>query len=137
MQQIRVSIIGTSWWADMIYLPSLQAHPAAELAAIWGRNRERAEALAASYNIAGIFGDYRRMIDEANLDAIIVATPDDVHFPMTMAALGAGLHVLCEKPLALNAAQAREMYEKAEAAGVRHMFLFTWRWLPPDSTRGP
>jgi predicted dehydrogenase len=47
-----------------------------------------------------------------------------------MAALDAGLHVLCEKPLALDAAQARAMYEKAEAAGVKHMILFTYRWLP-------
>jgi predicted dehydrogenase len=50
---------------------------------------------------------------------------------MTMAALDAGLHVLCEKPFARNVAQARAMYERAEAAGVKHMVTFTYRWAPP------
>jgi predicted dehydrogenase len=70
------------------------------------------------------------MIARAGLDAVIVATPHDLHHPITMAALEAGLHVLCEKPLAMNAAQAREMLVKAEAKGVVHMVNFTWRWLP-------
>ncbi len=71
------------------------------------------------------------MIRTANLDAVVVSTPDDLHRPMTMAALEAGLHVLCEKPLAMNASLAKEMYEAAEAKGVKHMVLFTLRWLPP------
>ena len=70
------------------------------------------------------------MIEKGDLHAIEIITPDDLHYPMTMDALDAGLHVLCEKPLALNAAQAKEMYEKAEAAGVVHMTFFTYRWLP-------
>jgi predicted dehydrogenase len=64
------------------------------------------------------------------LHALLVVTPDDLHYSMTMDALDAGLHVLCEKPLALNARQAREMYEKAEAVGVKHMTFFTFRWPP-------
>jgi predicted dehydrogenase len=70
------------------------------------------------------------MIAKGDLQAIVIATPDDLHYPMTMDALDAGLHVLCEKPLARTAAQAREMYERAEAVGVRHMTYFTWRWPP-------
>jgi predicted dehydrogenase len=70
------------------------------------------------------------MIEEAGIEAIVVAIPDDLHHPVTMAALEAGLHVLCEKPLALTLAQAREMYERAEEVGVRHMTYFTWRWYP-------
>src|SRR5262249_38052385 len=50
---------------------------------------------------------------------------------MVMAALDAGLHVLCEKPVALNARDAKKMYEKARAANVKHMVMYSWHWLPP------
>jgi predicted dehydrogenase len=130
-ERVRVGVVGTSWWADLLYLPSLTSHPRAELVAVCGRDRERAEALARKYGVPQVFTDYRAMIERAGLHALVVSTPDDLHHPIAMQALDAGLHVLCEKPLALNVAQARELYERAEAAGVRHMVLFTYRWLPP------
>ena len=130
VNSVRVGVVGTSWWADSFHLPMLKSHPQAEIAAICGRNRERAEEMAKKYDIPGVFTDYREMIEKGNLDALVISTPDDSHYPITMYALDAGLHVMCEKPMALNAGHAREMYEKAEAAGVKHMVLFTWRWLP-------
>jgi predicted dehydrogenase len=129
-EQIRVGIIGTSWWTDVMFLPSFKSHHLAEVVAICGRSRDRAEEMAQKYHIPQAFTDYRHMIDKGRLDAIVVATPDDLHYQMTIDALEAGLHVLCEKPMALNALQAREMYEKAEAARLKHMVLFTWRWQP-------
>jgi predicted dehydrogenase len=130
-KRIRVGVVGTSWWADLLYLPSLTSHPQADVVALCGRNSERAWALARTYGVPQVFGDYREMIAQAALDALVVSTPDDLHHPIAMQALDAGLHVLCEKPLALNLAQAHELYERAEAAGVRHMILYTYRWLPP------
>jgi predicted dehydrogenase len=127
---VRVGVIGTSWWANWMYLPSLRNHPNAELAAICGRDLQRAGELAKTYGASEVFADYREMIAAGSLDAVVVAAPDDLHHPMTMAALDAGLHVLCEKPIANNAALAKEMYEKAQAADVKHMILFTWRWQP-------
>jgi predicted dehydrogenase len=129
-EQIRVGVVGTSWWADLMFLPSLKSHPGAEIAAICGRNRTRAEEMARKYGISHVFTDYQDMIERGNLQALVVAAPDDLHYAITMNALEAGLHVLCEKPLALNAGQAKAMYEKAEAVGVKHMVLFTYRWLP-------
>ena len=128
--QVRVGVIGTSWFADLMHLPNLKSHPQAEIAAICGRKRERAQEMASKYEIPLVFTDYREMIDQGNLQAVVIVTPDDLHYPMTMDALDAGLHVLCEKPLALNAEQAKEMYEKAEAAGVVHATFFTYRWQP-------
>jgi predicted dehydrogenase len=130
-EQVRVGVVGTSWWADMMYLPCLKSHPAAEIAAICGRNRDRLEEIAQKHGISLTFTDYQEMIEKGNLDAVIVATPDDLHYPITMKALEAGLHVLCEKSMALTLEHAREMYNKAEEAGVKHMVPFTWRWLPP------
>jgi predicted dehydrogenase len=116
-----------------MHLPSLKSHPRAEIAAICGRNRDRAEERANKYDIPRVFADYREMIAKGHLDALVVATPDDLHYPITMEALDAGLHVLCEKPLALDTTQAREMYEKAQTAGVNNMVLFTHRWWPYQS----
>ncbi|HJZ45700.1 MAG TPA: Gfo/Idh/MocA family oxidoreductase, partial [Roseiflexaceae bacterium] len=127
---VRIGIVGTSWWADLLHLPSLKSHPHATLAAICGRNHNRAEEMAKKYDIPLVFTDYRDMIARGNLHALVISTPDDLHYPITMDALDAGLHVLCEKPLALNAAQARAMYERAESVGVKHMTFFTWRWMP-------
>ena len=128
--RVRVGVIGTSWFADMMHLPDLKSHPQAEIAAICGRNRERAEEMAKKYEIPTVYTDYREMIEKGDLHAIEIITPDDLHYPMAMDALDAGLHVLCEKPLALNARQAKEMYEKAETAGVVNMTFFTSRFLP-------
>ncbi len=127
---IRVGVVGTSWWADAMHLPSLKSHPRAELVAIAGRSAERAQALARKYDIAQVFTDYRAMIERAGLHALVISVPDDLHYAITIEALDARLHVVCEKPLALNAAQAKAMHERAEAARVKHMTYFTWRWMP-------
>ncbi len=129
-ERVRVGVIGTGLIADWCHLPAIKSHPRAELAAICGRNTTRADEMAKKYGIPLIFNDFREMIDKGDLDAVVVATPDDLHYPMTMNALDAGLHVLCEKPVALNAQQAKEMYEKADAVGVKHMVFFTYRWRP-------
>jgi predicted dehydrogenase len=128
-EQVRVGMIGTSWYADSLHLPSLISHPNAVVTALCGRNETRASELAHKFNIPNVYTDYRALIDANVVDAVVIAVPDDLHYPMTLAAVDAGLHVVCEKPLALNAAHAREMAEKADAAGVKHMTFFTLRWF--------
>ena len=130
-KQVRVGVVGTSWYADQMHLPVLKGHSQADLTAICGRNRDRAQEMAAKYGIPQVFTDYLEMIEQSGIDAIVVATPDDLHYPITVAALDAGLHVLCEKPLALTVKQAQTMVDKAEDAGLKHMTYFTWRWCPP------
>jgi predicted dehydrogenase len=129
--RVRVGVVGTSGWADFGHLAGLTAHPGAELVALCGRDRGRAAALAAKHAIPQVFTDYRDLIARGDLQALVVVAPDDLHHPIVMEALAARLHVLCEKPLALTAAQAREMYDGAEAAGVRHLVNFANRWWPP------
>lgn len=130
LQTVRVGLISTSWWAEMMFFPSLLNHPQAELAAICGRNRTRTQEVAAKYGIPAVYTDYRQMFEQGRLDAVVIAAPDDMHHEITMAALDAGLHVLCEKPLAMNADQALAMAERANAVGVKHMVMYTFRWMP-------
>lgn len=129
-QKVRIGLIGTSGWAERFYLSNLQGYEGAALTAVCGRNRTRAEELANKYGIAHVYTDYRQMFSSDRLDAAIVVTPEDLHHPMIMAALDAGLHVICEKPMAYTAGEAEEMLAKAEATGVKHMLTFTNRWMP-------
>jgi predicted dehydrogenase len=129
-EKIRIGVIGTSAWAEKMFLTSLSSHPQVELAALCGRDQERAVEAADRFDIPEIYPDYRKMYATARLDGVVVAAPDDLHYPMTMAALDAGLHVLCEKPLALTAVQAQEMYKKARQTGLVNMVMFTMRWIP-------
>jgi predicted dehydrogenase len=127
---VRVGVIGTSSWADLMHLPSLTSHPAARVVALCGRDRERAAALAARHGVPAVYDDYRAMLDREPLDAVVVALPDDLHRDASLRALDRGLHELCEKPLALSLAAARAMRDAAVRAGVVHMVFFTYRWVP-------
>ena len=128
--RVSVGIVGTSWWADAMHLPALRHHPRAATVAICGRNRENAQAIADVWDIPQVYTDYAEMIDRAALDAIIISTPNDSHYPISMMALDAGLHVLCEKPIALTYAQAREMAEMAEQKGLKTLVPFTYSFMP-------
>jgi predicted dehydrogenase len=130
MERVRLGVIGTSGWTDLMYFNNLKGRPDVELAGVSGRNPKTLAETAERHGIAATYTDYRQLIAQGGLDAVVVAAPDDQHLEMTLAAIDKGLHVLCEKPLANNAADARRMLEAAERRGVRHMVLFTWRWQP-------
>ena len=72
----------------------------------------------------------RRSCARDDVQAVIIATPNVAHGPIAHAAIAAGKHVLCEKPIAMNYAEAKAMAEAADAAGVRHMTAFTYRFVP-------
>jgi predicted dehydrogenase len=129
-RKIQAGVVGTGPIVDFLHLPALQSHSQAAVVAVCGRTREHTDQIAKKYNIPKAFTDYKEMIQQGGLDAIVIATPDDLHYEITMHALEAGLHVLCEKPLALTVRQAWEMYQKAEQVGVKHMVMFTYRGMP-------
>jgi predicted dehydrogenase len=126
-ERFRVGVIGTGWWADLEHLPGLRARADVDLVTLCGRNPERLATLAAKYGIARTCTDWREAISGGDLDVLAIATPNALHHPLAMAALDAGLHVICEKPLAMSAAQTREMAARAEAAGRKTLTFFTYR----------
>lgn len=127
---VSVGVVGTSWWADAMHLPALASHEGARTLAICGRNRDNARKVAQTWEIPQVYTDYREMLDHADLDAIIIATPNSSHYPISMKALENNLHVLCEKPIALTYAQAREMAETAEARCLKTLVPFTYSFMP-------
>ena len=98
-----------------------------------GRSRTRASAAAAELGWAGAETDWRRLLERDDVHVIDICTPGDTHAEIAIAALAAGKHVLCEKPLANSVAEAEEMAAAAEAAaarGVRSMVAFNYRRVP-------
>ncbi len=130
MSAIGVAIIGCGGIAVQNHLPGLAQCPDTRVVALCDTDPavlEGARRLAAG---AALFSDYREVLRRDAVTAVVVATPNVLHAPVVQAAIAAGKHVLCEKPLALDAAQAGAMYRAAEAKGVRHMTAFTYRFVP-------
>jgi len=98
--------------------------------AICGRNEQGVREAAARFGWESWETDWRRLVARDDIDMIDINTPNDSHKEIALAAIASGKHVLCEKPLALNLADAREMLEAAEKAGVRHGVFFNYRFLP-------
>jgi predicted dehydrogenase len=101
-----------------------------DVVAVAARTLERAQAVADGWGVKQAFGSYQELIESPDVDAIYVATPAALHRRWTLAALAVGKPVLCEKPLAANAAEAREMVAAADDAGLVLMEAFHWRYHP-------
>lgn len=129
--KVRIGIVGTSWWADAMYLPALANHPLADVRGVVGGTRpEHTREFAARWGIPGAHDTLDDLLAAEPLDAMVILSPNVHHFPHAMAALERGLHVLCEKPLAMSAREARLLVEAGERAGVVTMVPFTYRFMP-------
>ena len=114
---LRWGIIGTGRISEQ-WVETLAATEGATVTAVAAREHKRAEEFARRNGVARAYGDYADLVAAEDVDIVYVGTITPLHTEHTLLALNAGKHVLCEKPLALNAADARTMYEAADAAGV-------------------
>ena len=127
--QIRIGVVGTSWWTDAMYMPALTRHPNANVCAIVGRNLDHARKFAEQWNV-NAYASLEDLLSNEPVDAVIIASSNKYHYPMAMTAIEHGLHVLCEKPLAMNYTEAIRMAGAAEKASVKTMVPFTYRFMP-------
>jgi predicted dehydrogenase len=126
---VRLAIIGTGGMAN---------HHARQFATVKGCrivaacdiDMERARVFAAQHGIPAAYGDAAKMLREEEIDAVSIVTPDAAHMPVSLQCLRAGKHVLCEKPLALNAKDAAKMVAAAKKARVVNMVNFSYRDWP-------
>src|SRR6202789_2328468 len=125
--QLRVGVIGVGWGA-MVQVPAFRAAGGYEVAALCSRRAERAAEAGARLGIEDVSTDWEQFVSRPDLDIISVCTPTDLHREQVLAAIGAGKHVLCEKPVALDSGQAAEMADAADAAGVATAVCFENRW---------
>jgi predicted dehydrogenase len=105
----RVAVVGAGWWTDVFHLPGLRARSDVDVVALHSRQETAARALVEKHGISAVFTDYAAMLTQVRPEVVVIVTPNHTHHPLALAAIQAGAHVICEKPLALNATQAREM----------------------------
>src|SRR5690606_3386234 len=136
---VRIAMIGYAFmgaahsqaWRNVHRFFDLGVTP--EMAVVVGRDGEAAAAAAARLGWQESATDWREVVARDDIDVVDICTPGDTHHPIALAALAAGKHVLCEKPLANDVAEAEEMAAAAEqsrAAGVRSMVGFSYRRVP-------
>ena len=129
-RKVRVGIIGAGAVSDYHHVPGLKLDPRAELVAACDTDAALVEKRRADWGVAKVTTDYEALCADPDVDAVIIATPNFTHRPITMAAAKHRKHVMCEKPLGLNAGEVREMAEACRDAGVVHMTAFTYRFAP-------
>jgi predicted dehydrogenase len=127
--RIRTAVIGTGFMGR-VHLEALRRVPNVDVVEIAGTSLEKARALGAGYGIVNATDDWRQIMADPSIDAVHITTPNDSHFPMAKAAFAAGKHVLCEKPLALTAAEARALTELQEATKLRGALCHNLRYYP-------
>jgi len=111
--KIRVGFIGAGKNTRLHHIPKLKAQPGVELTAVANRTKESGERVAKEFGIARVHGDWRDVVSAKDIDAVCIGTWPYMHCEITLAALAAGKHVLCEARMAMNAAEGRLMLDAA------------------------
>lgn len=127
-EKVRVGIIGTGF-AKTVQIPAFSKIEGAEIVSVSSAHLENAEKTAREFDIAHYTSDWRETVERADVDLICITTPPVFHKEMTIFALENNKHVLCEKPMAMNAAEAREMLEKSEEKNLLALIDHELRFL--------
>ncbi len=136
MRTLNVGIVGykfmgrahSNGWMKAPLFFDMPVKPVRKVAC--GSHREPLQAFADRWGWEQIETDWKKMVRRQDVDVVDISAPQYLHHPIAMEALRAGKHVFCEKPLAMNVAQAREMYELAEKQGVTHYLNHNYRRCP-------
>ncbi len=126
-KRVRYGVIGQGYISQVAVLPAFaHARRNSELAALFSDDEEKLRKLGRKYGVDQLFGydDFERGLEAAEIDAVYIALPNDMHREYTERAAGAGVHVLCEKPMAVTAADCEAMIQSTQAAGVRLMIAY-------------
>ena len=144
-EKLRIGIIGCGGIANGKHLPALKAQPDAEMVWFCDIIRERAETAAKNYGApdAKVCTDYREILEDKTVDIVHVLTPNRSHSTITVDALEAGKHVMCEKPMAINSAEAKKMVDAAKRTGKKLTIGYQNRhrpdslYLKTEAEQGP
>src|ERR1051326_4269127 len=127
---LRVAVLGAGTWARHAHIPGWQRDPRARVVAICDTRRELAESYAHEFGIADATDDWQHTVGRRDVDVVDIVTPSETHYELACAALQAGKHVLCEKPVAYDFRQTRAAAETARRNGLKTKLGFTFRYSP-------
>lgn len=127
---VRIGVVGTGF-GSRVQIPGFLKIPGVEVIAVMSSGRyERAEEVALQFGIGAVCRTYEELLQVPGLHAVTLVSPPYQHHPMSLAAFAAGKHVLCEKPMALNQQEAREMLEAARQNSLLAMIDHEFRYVP-------
>ncbi|WP_394218160.1 Gfo/Idh/MocA family protein [Halobacillus trueperi] len=129
MTQLKIAVIGCGSIAQNRHLPEYVANENVEVKAVCDIVEERAREVAQLHG-ATLYTDYEELLKKEEVDAVSVCLPNYLHAPVSIAALNAGAHVLCEKPMATSKEEAEEMIQAAEKNGKKLMIAHNQRFVP-------
>ena len=129
MRKIKVAVIGTGFMGR-VHSEAIRRLGHVEVAAIADATQDLAERFARQIGVERATGDYRTLLDDPEIEAVHVCTPNALHFPISKDFMLAGKHVLCEKPLAVSSAEARELVEIATTQKVANCLNHNLRYYP-------
>jgi xylose dehydrogenase (NAD/NADP) len=127
---VRWGILGCAGIAERALIPAIRSSATGELAGIASRDKIKARDWASRFNISRAYNDYAALLKDPEIDAVYIPLANHLHGPWTLRALKAGKHVLCEKPIALDAREAKTMAAAAEKTGLLLMEAFMYRFHP-------
>ena len=127
---VRVGVLGAGAWAEFAHLPGYKRDPRCELVAIADPVVERAQAFAEKFGIPHVYDSHEELIAREDIDLVDVCTPSATHFALSWAALEAGKHVLCEKPVAYDYSETLRAAAFAKQKGLKTKLGFTFRYSP-------
>ncbi|MGE5567811.1 MAG: Gfo/Idh/MocA family protein [Rhodospirillales bacterium] len=129
MRKIRTAVIGTGFMGR-VHTEAIRRLGNVEIAAVAGETEELAKSFGEQMGIDNVTGDYRKVLADPSIEAVHVCTPNATHFPISKEAMLAGKHVLCEKPLAVSSAEARELMELAKTKKLANCLNHNLRYYP-------
>jgi predicted dehydrogenase len=127
---LRVGVLGAARITPTALVRPARAVPDVTVTAVAARDPARARAFADRHDIPVVHGTYAELVDDPEIDAVYIPLPNALHAEWTLAAIAAGKHVLCEKPMTSNADEARQVADAAEASGLVVMEAFHYRYHP-------
>lgn len=128
-KEVRLGIIGAGWWAVENHIPVLRSNPDVVIAGVCRPGTTELNEICRRFNISFGTEDYRELLSLEGLDGVIVSSPHDCHFEHARDALNRRISVLCEKPMTLRAAEARELESLAGGNGLHFVLAYGWNYM--------
>jgi myo-inositol 2-dehydrogenase/D-chiro-inositol 1-dehydrogenase/scyllo-inositol 2-dehydrogenase (NAD+) len=127
--RIRLGLIGCGSIAQESHLPAIRKIPEIDLVAVADSDESKAQQVGREYKVAGVYKDYRQLLESGQVDAVDICTPTKYHAEMVIAAANLGKHVLCEKPIALHLEEADQMIQACSKNNVKLMIAHSRRFI--------